>query len=147
MSKTSGLGCLAALLVLLSACSGSHPDVAKDGGGSDVAEESAARDAPADSECGPNVDFTNDPNNCGGCGIRCCIPQCTQGVCFCDGVGLTCCATDQRGNDGCYLQSVAVDLVTDPCNCGGCGSACPAGTTCSNATCVAADGSAGCPQP
>ena len=145
VSKTSGLGFLAALLVLLLACSGSQPDVAKDSG-SDVAE-SAARDAPADSGCGPNVDFMNDPSNCGGCGIRCCIPACIGGACFCDGVGLTCCATDQRGNDGCYLQSVAVDVVTDVCNCGGCGIACPAGTTCSNATCVATDGGTGCPQP
>jgi len=142
VSKTSRLGCLAALLVLPSACSGSQPDVAKDGGGSDVTE--AARDAPADSGCGPNVDFMNDPNNCGGCGIRCCIAACMQGACFCDGVGVMCCATDRRGNDGCYLQNVPVNLTSDPCHCGGCGIACPAGTTCSNATCVAVDGGAGC---
>jgi len=146
VSKPSALGGFAALLVLLFACSGSQPDVAKDGGGGDVAE-SAARDAPADSGCGPNVDFMNDPDNCGGCGIRCCIHGCMQGACFCDGVGLTCCATDQRGNDGCYLESVAVDVATDPCHCGGCGIACPAGTTCANAACVDADGGAGCPQP
>jgi hypothetical protein len=143
VSKTSGLGCLAALLGPLLACSGSQPDVAKDGGGSDVTE-SAAHDAPADSACGPNVDFTNDPDNCGGCGIRCCIHACLQGACFCDGVGLTCCATDQRGNDGCYVQNVPVDLVSDACHCGGCDIACPAGTTCSNAACVTTDGGAGC---
>ena len=146
MSKTSGLGCLAALLGPLLACSGSQPDVAKDGGGNDVTE-SAAHDAPADSACGPNVDFMSDPNNCGGCGIRCCIAACLQGACFCDGVGLTCCATDQRGSDGCYLQNVATNLATDSCHCGGCGIACPAGTTCANATCVAADGGDGCRQP
>jgi hypothetical protein len=144
--KTSGLERLAALLVLLLACSGSRPDVAKDGGGSDVTE-SAARDAPDDSGCGPNVDFMNDPNNCGGCGIRCCIAGCMQGACFCDGAGLMCCPTDQRGNDGCYIQNVPVDPTVDPCHCGGCAIACPAGTTCSNATCVASDGGAGCRQP
>jgi hypothetical protein len=149
VSNTSGLGRVGGflvVLVLLSACRGSRPETAKDGGGDDVAE-SAAHDAPADSACGPNVDFLNDPDNCGGCGIRCCIHACTQGACFCDGVGLTCCATDQRGNDGCTIQNVAVSLTTDPCHCGGCDIACPAGTTCSNATCVAADGGAGCPQP
>ena len=146
MSKTSGLGCFAALLVFLLACRGSQPDVAKDDGGNDVAE-SDVRDAPADSGCGPNVDFMSDPNNCGGCGVRCCIAACLQGACFCDGVGLTCCATDQRGTDGCYVQNVPVNLVTDACHCGGCGIACPAGATCSNATCVAADGGAGCHQP
>jgi hypothetical protein len=136
VSKTSRLGCLAALAVLFLACGGSQPDVAKDGGGSDVTE-SAARDASADSGCGPNVDLMNDPNNCGGCGIRCCIAACMQGACFCDGAGLVCCATDQRGNDGCYIQSIAVNLATDPFHCGGCGIACPAGATCSNAACVA----------
>lgn len=148
VSKTPrGLGWFGALVVLLSACRGSQPDVAKDGEGSDMAEESASSDASADSGCGPNVDLMNDPNNCGACGIRCCIPACMRGACFCDGAGLTCCATDQRGNDGCYLQSVAVDVATDPCHCGGCGIACPAGTTCASAACVAADGGAGCRLP
>jgi hypothetical protein len=142
VSKTSRLGCLAALLVLFVACSGSQPDAAKDGGGSDVTE-SAARDASADLGCGQNVDFLNDPNNCGGCGIRCCIAACTQGACFCDGVGVACCPTDQRGNDGCYIQNIPVDLATDSFHCGGCGIACPAGATCSNATCVSADGGPG----
>ena len=152
VAKTSGLGCLAAILVLLLACSGRQADVAKDGGGTDAAADGgggdlAAGDAPDDSGCGPNVDFMNAPNNCGACGIRCCIAACTQGVCFCDGAGLTCCATDQRGNDGCYIRNVPVDTVTDPCHCGGCGIACPAGTTCASSTCVATDGGAGCRQP
>jgi hypothetical protein len=145
VSTTSGLRCLAALFVLLVACSGSQPNVARDGGGSDMTDL-AARDAPVDSGCGANVDFMNDPNNCGGCGIRCCIAACTQGACFCDGAGLTCCSTDQRGNDGCYIESVAVDVAIDPCHCGGCDISCPVGTTCSNATCVAVDGGAGCRQ-
>jgi hypothetical protein len=88
--------------------------------------------------------FMNDPGNCGGCGIRCCIGACFQGACFCDGVGLTCCVTDRRGADGCYIQNVPTDLATDPCHCGGCDTVCPAGTTCSNATCVAVDGGGGC---
>ena len=71
VSKVSGLGGFAALMVMLLACSRARLDEAKDAGGSDRAAESAARDAPADSTCGPDVDFMNDPNNCGGCGIRC----------------------------------------------------------------------------
>jgi hypothetical protein len=117
--------------------------VVTDGGGSDAAE-SAAQDVADDSGCGTNVNFMNDPVNCGGCGIRCCIGACLQGACFCDGVGVTCCATDRRGPDGCYFQNVPTDLVTDACHCGGCDMVCPAGTTCSNATCVAVDGGGGC---
>jgi hypothetical protein len=146
VATTSGLGYLAALLVLTLACGGSRLDGAKDGGRGDVAD-SAAHDAPDDSGCGADVNLMNDPNNCGGCGIRCCVHACTNGACFCDGVGLTCCPTNGRGADGCYFQNIPVSPVSDSCHCGGCGIACPTGTTCSNGTCVAADGGAGCRQP
>jgi hypothetical protein len=140
---TLGLACRAAPLLLLLACSGSQPGAAKDGGGGDAGES----DAPAaadDSGCGTNINFMNDPDNCGGCGIRCCVRACMQGACFCDGAGLTCCATDRRGPDGCTIQNVPANLTTDSCHCGGCGIACSAGTACWNATCVAVDGGAGC---
>jgi len=146
VSTTLNLACRAAPflpLLLIVACSGSQPTVVNDSGGSD-AVEADAHDAAVDSGCGANIDFMNDPENCGGCGIRCCIHACMQGACFCDGVGVTCCATDQRGADGCYFQNVPANLASDSCHCGGCGIACSAGTTCSNFACVAVDGGAGC---
>lgn len=140
------LACVAAFLL---ACNGPpNAPAQSDGssvGGNGGAAGSPAGDASADSGCGPDTNLMSDPDNCGSCGFRCCIGACTQGYCFCDGPpGVACCSTDERGADGCYFQSVAVYIATNSCNCGGCGVACPPGTVCSNATCVAADAGAGC---
>ena len=93
--------------------------------GNGGAAGSPASDASADSGCGPDTDLISDPDNCGSCGFRCCNGSCVQGYCFCDGPpGITCCSTDERGADGCYFQSAAVNILINPMNCGTCGNVC-----------------------
>ena len=93
--------------------------------GNGGAAGSPASDASADSGCGPDTDLMSDPDNCGSCGFRCCNGSCVQGYCFCDGPpGITCCSTDERGADGCYFQSAAVNILINPMNCGTCGNVC-----------------------
>jgi hypothetical protein len=105
--------------------------------GNGGAAGSPAGDASADSGCGPDTDLMSDPDNCGSCGFRCCNGSCVQGYCFCDGPpGITCCSTDERGADGCYFQSVAVNILINPMNCGTCGNVCGADQTCSTGACV-----------
>ena len=88
------------------------------------------------------VDVTDDPNNCGGCGLtcatakgeaclndQCCIPvpggMCSTAVCNCN-LGETCC-----GARGC------IDTATDNENCGACGHACQNGGSCVSSMCTA----------
>jgi hypothetical protein len=68
-----------------------------------------------------------DPDNCGGCGVKCTGGQvCSGGSCAAGCLpGLTACAGS------------CVDLLTDDDHCGTCGVVCPAGQGCGNGTCVA----------
>ncbi|APR78421.1 Hypothetical protein A7982_03768 [Minicystis rosea] len=93
------------------------------------------------------VDASSDPENCGGCGIKCGpFPQasgscsgatCTVGQCFpgfanCNGLL----------SDGCE-----VDTATDATNCGGCGITCKPDETCSGGTCAGSCGAVGSCTP
>jgi hypothetical protein len=116
------------------------------------------------------VDLTQDPNNCGVCGLTCpsgicalsgiaatCLPPgpdddcpetcgpwsvCTDGQCVdssCDS-SFYCKAENGAVGICCYGPTVGApawcsDLANDPANCGGCGLACPAGQTCSQGAC------------
>ncbi len=69
--------------------------------------------------CGQRcVDPTQDPQNCGGCGMAS-----PTGLCPVD-----------PSKPSCISQACA-DLSTDPQHCGACAIACPAGQTCSDGTC------------
>ncbi len=96
-------------------------------------------DCGAGSGCETNK--TNDPNNCGGCGVVCSSQNMQTRTCgsgTCDGTcatGFADCANGKQV-DGCE-----VNTVTDPNNCGACGKKCAdlpqvATATCASSACV-----------
>lgn len=75
---------------------------------------------------GECIPVATDPNNCGGCGVKCTAKQvCSSGACS-DGClpGLTVCG------------QACVDEQNDSAHCGGCDTACAAGQGCANGRCV-----------
>lgn len=112
-----------------------------------VADSEASREAGTgtDGGCGPDADLMDDPNNCGACGVHCCsVSVCIAGVCTGDcSAGWDLCGLGS-GPDGCRNNYICTSLSSDPCNCGGCGLACDAGTSCIGGSCMAVEGGAGC---
>lgn len=71
---------------------------------------------------GCEVNTACDPDNCGGCGIKCGDGvQCINGQCGCS-LGLTQCADAWCGPSA---ASVCKDTMQDASNCGACGNECP----------------------
>jgi hypothetical protein len=95
------------------------------------------KDCNADPADGCEVNTDNDPNNCGGCGIRCSLPNasaaCINGSCgvgSCNGAYKDCNSTS---GDGCEI-----DTANDSNNCNGCGNVCSvpnATPSCSSGSC------------
>jgi hypothetical protein len=83
---------------------------------------------------------SNDPSNCGGCGVVCASNQfCCQGSCTtfntvqnCGSCGKTCSTGIQPGCCG----GQCVDLNSNLQSCGACFNSCGTGYRCCNATCV-----------
>jgi hypothetical protein len=78
---------------------------------------------------GACVDLSNDPANCGACGVTC-GPDvaCQQGICL----GSACNASQHGAYCGTTPQQICcgatcADTLSDPANCGACGKACDAG--------------------
>jgi hypothetical protein len=72
------------------------------------------------------VNLTNDPNNCGRCGVTCKNGE----VCSDSACSLSCVGGSSRCDDRC------VDLVNDPGNCGQCGKKCDDSQVCSTSICA-----------
>lgn len=87
----------------------------------------------------------NDPNNCGGCDVRC---PASMSLCM----GMACCSPDPTGT--CEVRScgarqtncggTCVELSTDEANCGGCNIRCGTGQTCTGGFCQTPCGGAMC---
>ncbi len=86
------------------------------------------------------TDFMKDPGNCGGCGIRCDNGiYCDKGKCTATPPAPSPISCPGGTPNGCTRgdgSSYCTNVLKDPGNCGGCGSLCPSGKTCSNGTCV-----------
>jgi hypothetical protein len=81
------------------------------------------------------VRLDSDPANCGGCGIRCCLPWCIGGVCGAEGPsGYSVCGGGCRSD--CVGNYFVTNTAVDPMNCGACGIVCNEGQTCREGTCV-----------
>ncbi|HEX6273371.1 MAG TPA: hypothetical protein VFZ53_10030, partial [Polyangiaceae bacterium] len=90
-------------------------------------------------------DFRTDEGDCGNCATSCVATgtssqgnECISGTCTprCDATHANC---DTQGPNGCEINT-----STDSMNCGGCNMPCPAGRTCSGATCVCTGGLTSC---
>ncbi len=72
---------------------------------------------------GCETNFLSDPNNCGGCGMKCSLPNataaCTNGTC-----AVAVCAPGFADCDGNPANGCEVNVGTDTNNCGGCGAVC-----------------------
>ncbi len=106
------------------------------------------------------IDTDTDPANCGGCGVTCaagefcaagvcrCSPDCSGRTCGDDGCGGSCgsCPSERMCNasgacvctSGTDCGGACVDTMTDPNNCGSCGTRCRGSTRfCVGGTCTA----------
>ncbi len=73
------------------------------------------------------VDTTEDPNNCGGCGVKCATAEaCHGGMCTC--------------SSGTFCDEACVDTMADPDNCGTCNMKCLAVETCQAGMCACPSG-------
>ena len=85
-------------------------------------------------------DLMNDANSCGACNVVCASGICCNGVCVDDPsqcsaeppVGCGAGTMDCAGNGTC------VNLLSDPTNCGACGTTCAPGQACSGGNCSGA---------
>ncbi|MFO0660796.1 MAG: hypothetical protein U0165_13330 [Polyangiaceae bacterium] len=80
---------------------------------------------PAD---GCEINTTNNPNNCNGCGIVCSVAHgtasCTNSVC-----GVASCNSGYGNCNGLYADGCETNTTTDSANCGTCGTSCAASCT------------------
>ena len=89
-------------------------------------------DGNANDGCETNV--TNDPRNCGGCGVVCPNEQNGTGACS-NGQCVLMCFTPYADCDRNYLNGCETNVGSDPNNCGACGVVCPTGHACQAGAC------------
>jgi hypothetical protein len=105
------------------------PDGASTGGpgGPDAGASDARACPPYQSSCnGFCIPTSTDPNNCGGCGVKCAAASACSGG--------TCSSGCLPGLDPC--AGSCVDRASDNRNCGSCGNVCPTGKGCVKGQCA-----------
>jgi hypothetical protein len=100
--------------------------------------ESFFADCDHDPSNGCEVNLTHDPMNCYGCGQACPVPANAAADCTVSGCGMGACLPgwtncNHLNSDGCEYATAG--FASDSLNCGGCGVACPTGTTCVAGVC------------
>jgi len=97
------------------------------------ASDAAVVCAPFEALCGASPSavceqIQVDPNNCGGCGMKCTAGMvCSEAMCGATCIGLT----------STLCSGTCVDKESDNKNCGTCGNACASGLVCSAGACAA----------
>jgi hypothetical protein len=95
-------------------------------------------DCDGNSGNGCETNLTNDPQNCGGCGLPC-TPQNATGACSASACRIGSCNTGFADCDGQYSTGCEVNTQTSTGNCGSCGNACTNGhgtTSCKVGACT-----------
>jgi hypothetical protein len=88
---------------------------------------------------GCEINLTNNPQNCGGCGHVCSFPNataaCSNSNCLLSGCNPGFGNCNGQPGDGCEANT-----LTDPQNCGGCNIVCAGSQVCANGACQSATG-------
>jgi hypothetical protein len=85
---------------------------------------------------GCEANFTNDPNNCGGCGMKCPLnanvatDKCTNSAC-----GVATCNAGFADCDGNFANGCEINTTTDSNHCGNCQTVCANNGQCANGLC------------
>jgi hypothetical protein len=95
------------------------------------------RDCDGEQINGCESDLTVDPQNCGGCGIKCVLPGASIGVCVAGECSLGPCLSSQGNCDGVDVNGCESSTSIDPQNCGKCAVKCATGLGCDEGTCHA----------
>lgn len=103
-------------------------------------------------KCG--TDLSRDPKNCGACGNECLVyaplsisSRCVDGACELECLNKPGALTAYRNCNGAVDDGCEVDVNSDAKNCGGCGHACAAGSSCIKGKCGCSAPLIECPTP
>jgi hypothetical protein len=92
-------------------------------------------DCNARASDGCEVHYTDDPQNCGGCGNVCQFNN-ADATCMNSGCAISMCHANYADCDTSSSDGCEVDTQTDPFNCGSCGHACSGENgTCTGGSC------------
>lgn len=83
---------------------------------------------------GCETNITSNPNNCGGCGMVCSLPNATNS-CVASQCAVASCNTGFKNCNGLNADGCEINSTNNNNNCGLCGLTCPGVQTCINSVC------------